>query len=207
MANSCSVTGCENKYRAIGYCGTHWKIFKKYGTATPTCWCGELSQTFAGSYGGDVLCETHLFLKRFWENVDVKSEDECWEWLGSRTTAGYGVVYTEGKLHYTHRVSLQLDDREVPARHHACHTCDNPPCVNPAHLFVGTPMDNAQDKVSKDRHLYGEKHPHAKLSNEDVAKMRQLAKDGVWQSDLARQFNVDDSHVSNIVNNLVRRTS
>ena len=207
MAKGCSVTGCENKYKAIGLCGSHWKIYKRYGSATPTCWCGELSQTFSGNYAGNALCETHTFLQRFWDNVAVTDEDSCWEWQGSKTTANYGVVYYQGKLQYTHRLSLELDGRPVPPRHHACHTCDNPSCVNPKHLFVGTPMDNAQDKVAKNRHTYGEIHPNAKLTNEDVIKLRKLAAEGVWQSDLARMFGVDESHVSNIVNNLVRRTA
>lgn len=207
MSKHCSITGCTNKYRAIGYCSSHWKTFKKYGTATPVCWCGELAQTFTGNYTPTNECPEHTTFRRFVENIQIKGPNDCWEWAGSKTSANYGLLYVNGKLEYAHRFSLELDGRPVPDRHHACHSCDNPPCVNPAHLFVGTPLDNTLDKVQKNRHTYGEKHPHSKLSNEDVATIRVLFEQGVWQADLARQFNVNSSHISNIVNNLVRRTS
>ena len=202
---SCVVTGCTNKYRAKGMCGTHWRINKFYGTPTPLCWCGEPAQTNGGNQGASLLCQSHTLTARFWEHVDIKSDDECWEWQGSRTAAKYGLMYWNGELQYVHRLSLEFDGRPVPNRWHACHVCDNPPCVNPKHLFPGTPKDNMLDKVSKGRHTFGENHPNSKLSDTEVIEIRKLASEGMFQSDIARKFGIHDSYVSELVAGLKRR--
>jgi hypothetical protein len=207
VPNSCSVTNCTNKYRAIGLCGSHWKIFKKYGSATPVCFCGELSQTNGGNRQGSQLCKRHTLLNRFWENVDVKSDEECWNWTAAKTTAGYGVIYWNSENTYAHRLSIEISGRTIPEGFHACHKCDNPSCVNPKHLFAGTAADNAKDKMSKNRQTYGEQHYNSKLSNYDIMNIRKLLKQGVSPSDLALQFNVGQTHISRIKNNLVRRIS
>lgn len=147
----CSVSGCDNKYRSIGLCSTHWKINKKYGTPTPVCWCGEFVQTNAGNRGASMLCSSHTLWQRFWSYVDICDENQCWEWIGSRTEAGYGIIWWEGKLTYAHRLSVGFDTDNMhllQANHH----CDNPPCVNPKHLYIGTQQDNMIDKVSRNRH-------------------------------------------------------
>lgn len=73
--------------------------------------------------------------------------DECWEWPGRRTPAGYGRRAGE----YAHRVSFSVHYGEDPGRRHVCHSCDNPPCINPGHLFLGTASDNSRDMVAKGR--------------------------------------------------------
>lgn len=201
----CSITGCENKYRSIGFCSGHWKINKKYGTPTPLCWCGELSQTNGGNQGASLLCKDHTLANRFWDNVELKGEDDCWEWTGSKTASGYGVLYVGKKLDYAHRFSLYLDGRPVPNRWHACHTCDNPSCVNPKHLFPGTPKDNVMDMVSKGRHTFGEKHLNSKLTDTDVLEIRKLACEGMFQSDIARMYGLNQAYVSKLVAGLGRR--
>jgi hypothetical protein len=206
MAKQCSVTGCDNKYIAKGLCSTHRKINKKYGTSTPTCWCGEFSQTNAGNKRFSSLCKQHFFLERFWENVKVGLENECWEWQGSKTQAGYGNIILDGKVHYAHRLSLEFSGEVIPPRYHACHKCDNPSCVNPNHLFVGSPRENMLDKVSKGRQAFGEKHPNAILTDAEIIIIRQMAEDGVFFSDIAKIFDVSESHISRIVARLVRTT-
>ena len=201
----CSVSGCDNKYRSTSFCSAHWKINKKYGTPTPLCWCGEPAQTHAGNQGASILCTTHTLTARFWAYVDIKNLDECWEWTGTKTAANYGLIYWNGKLEYAHRLSLEMDGRPVPSRWHACHTCDNPPCVNPSHLFAGTPKENVMDKVSKGRHTYGETHPNAKLSNTEVKNIRKLASEGMFQSDIAHTYGLNESYVSELVAGLKRR--
>lgn len=198
------ISGCDNKYRAIGFCGTHWKIYKKYGSATPTCFCGELSHVNAGNRGGSLLCKSHALLERFWENVDVKGEDECWEWTAAKTTAGYGVIYWNSENTYAHRLSLELDNRPIPARFHACHKCDNPPCVNPKHLFVGSPRENMLDKVSKGRHPKGENHYAAKLLDSEIAEMRKLVAENGIIVDIAKRFNVTSGYVVEVASNRKR---
>lgn len=146
MATTCIVTGCNGKYRAKGLCNTHWKINKKYETPIPLCWCGEPAQTNAGNQGASFECKQHTLITRFWDNVNIKSDDECWEWQGIKTTAGYGLMWYDGKLRYAHRIAINLENDLF-----ACHKCDNPPCVNPNHLFAGTQKDNIQDMLSKGR--------------------------------------------------------
>lgn len=81
----------------------------------------------------------------FWKFVAVK--DGCWEWCGGKTSLGYG-MYVTGMAH---REAYRLVKGEIPDGLHVCHTCDNPGCVNPGHLFLGTAQDNARDKVYKNR--------------------------------------------------------
>lgn len=88
---------------------------------------------------------------RFWAKVD-KSGD-CWEWQGIRQRQGYGRVRRDKKLVYAHRLAYELTYGPIPDGLLVCHHCDNPPCCNPAHLFLGTNADNMRDCAEKRRHF------------------------------------------------------
>lgn len=201
--NKCKIPGCNNKYRSIGLCSSHWKINKKYGTPTPICFCGEPSQTFAGADQANGLCKFHFFEKRYWENVDKKDENSCWEWKGSKTPAGYGNIYYDGKLRYAHRLALEFVGKKGKNKF-ACHKCDNPSCVNPNHLYFGSAYDNNRDTVRRNRNSKGQKHYNAKLSDQDVKDIRTMFFLGVRQCDIGKKYNVHQSYISDIINNKAR---
>ena len=92
------------------------------------------------------------FPQIFWARVDRSAGDEaCWPYTGSRRGNGYGRLRLFGKYELAHRVAYRLTAGDIPDALHVCHRCDNPPCCNPAHLFVGTHQDNMNDKVAKGR--------------------------------------------------------
>lgn len=134
---------------------------------------------------------------RFWAKVD-KSGD-CWIWTGARNERGYGKILAGRRLEYAHRVSVRLDGREVPDNAHVCHHCDNPPCVNPAHLFVGTSRDNHDDMVRKGRSTRGERNPRSKLTADQVREIRARAAAGEVQRVIGADYGIEQSHVSLIV--------
>ena len=97
--------------------------------------------------------------QRFFEKVDQPAYSAaCWTWTASRCSEGYGNFFHEGRIQGAHRVSWMLfRGGEIPEGLCICHTCDNPSCVNPDHLWLGSKLDNNLDKVRKGRHAWGVK--------------------------------------------------
>lgn len=124
-------------------------------------------------------------MKRFWDKVD--KADECWLWTAGKNSDGYGVFKLDGKSVGSHVVSYVLANGDVPNGIEVCHTCDNPPCVHPDHLWLGTRKDNAQDSALKGRNSHGEKHHTSKLSDVQV---QQILKDNRPLSDIANDYGV-----------------
>lgn len=91
-------------------------------------------------------------MERFWEKVDKGGEDDCWIWTGNKFKDGYGSFSFRDRPHRAHRVSwIHFNGKRIPDGCYVCHSCDNPLCVNPKHLWVGTPTDNVRDMISKGR--------------------------------------------------------
>lgn len=152
---------------------------------------------------------------RFWSKVGPPDAYDCWPWLGTRNTEGYGQIGVYRRnIALAHRVSWELTYGLIPDGLCVCHHCDYPPCVNPNHLFLGTRNDNVQDMVRKGRHKHpplisnqrGESHYRAKLTEADVVYIRRkYAVGGVMQKQLAKEFRVTCAHISRIVRGCVRR--
>lgn len=106
---------------------------------------------------------------RLWSRVATKDVDDCWEWIGGRISTGYGI--SDGKL--VHRTVYEQHFGPIPAGHYVCHRCDNPPCVNPRHLFAGSAHDNHLDMVAKGRSTRGERNARSRLTLDQVRAIRQ----------------------------------
>jgi predicted XRE-type DNA-binding protein len=145
------------------------------------------------------------FEVRFWNKVRKATNDECWEWQSTCDRDGYGTFgATPGETRKAHRIAYMLTfGIKLTAEQLICHRCDNPRCVNPSHLFVGTPKDNMRDKANKGRcNQQRERNNAAKLTPEIVAEMRVMKAAGVQQRQIARRFGVSEALVSNVVRGL-----
>ena len=139
--------------------------------------------------------------ERFWSKVDRAGPDECWLWKGSRHPKGYGEFRSPpGITKIAHRVAFILSHGGIPSGLLICHSCDNPPCCNPKHLFAGTAKENSLDMVSKGRSPRGERQGHTSLTEREVRAIRRLNDLSVRQKDLAEAFGVPQQTMSAIIN-------
>jgi HNH endonuclease len=149
----------------------------------------------------------------FWSRVTVGSPDECWLWTHRFCARGYGVFIIDDKDVIASRVAYYLYYGIDPTGKLVCHKCDNPPCCNPAHLFLGTDADNVHDMLAKGRASVGEKHyahinpersPARILTREQVLQIRALRKlTGRSHKSIAKDFGVCRTAIVAVIN---RRT-
>ena len=125
--------------------------------------------------------------KRFLSKVTIDATCGCWNWKGSCFDFGYGRFHVKSKSVLAHRWAYSFYKGEIPDKMCVCHTCDNPKCANPDHLFLGTPKTNAEDKVIKNRQARGEKIRKLKLNKEQASEIISSDKS---LPDLAKQYGV-----------------
>ena len=129
--------------------------------------------------------------EKFLAKVCREPASGCWLWQGMVRPDGYGVAIFEGKARGAHRVAWMLFRGEIAREIVVCHKCDVRACVNPEHLFLGTPADNARDMKEKGRHPRGENIRSAKLTTDQVSQIKTLlAEDRMYMREIALQFGV-----------------
>jgi hypothetical protein len=138
---------------------------------------------------------------RFWRYVEQGEPDACWGWTGARNSYGYGRLNSGGKNGRTlkaHRASYEIHYGVDPGELDVCHRCDNPPCVNPAHLFLGDAKANAQDMARKGRAgpQNGQGLLIRKVSDAEVRAIRERAATGEVYAPIAADFGISQTHVS-----------
>ena len=129
-----------------------------------------------------------------------KRDNGCWEWVGHKNIRGYGMQRFGSKAEFAHRKSYKLHRGEIPNGLCVLHKCDNPGCVNPDHLWLGTIQDNNLDCVRKDRHSKGEGRPGCKLKEKDVLEIRDLHQSGKLSAkEISIMFDLDWSYIYQIL--------
>jgi excisionase family DNA binding protein len=137
-------------------------------------------------------------LKNFY--LKIEKTLTCWNWIGAKSSSGYGSFRYQGKWMRANRVSYIIHKGDIPEGMLVCHSCDNPECVNPTHLFLGTPQDNMNDMKRKGRSksLKGEESPGCKLTNDQIKNIIELRKNKVSAKEIAKIFNISSSYVYEI---------
>lgn len=142
-------------------------------------------------------------IERFFSSVN--KTEECWEWTGFTDKAGYARITIRCRSLLGHVLSYLLHNGPIPGKLHVCHSCDNPKCVNPRHLWLGTHQENMADRDKKGRGgvsgRWGEQIHFAKLTPEKVKEIRTCVALGAKQVDMAKRFGVGKPAINSIVNN------
>lgn len=140
-------------------------------------------------------------IARFWSKVDKDSSlNGCWLWQGFLNPRGYGIVCINHLNYVSHRMAFVMKNGPIPEKMLCCHRCDNPSCVNPDHIFLGSHADNNLDSCLKMRHTHGERHSLAKLKDHQVLEIRELCKQSKWNKHISIMYGVSHQVISHIRN-------
>lgn len=153
-------------------------------------------------------CITQKVESRFWSKVNIG--DGCWEWNAATTWDGYGRFRLNGTQCLAHRISYTMHNKIDPGELLVCHKCDNPKCVNPDHLFLGTNSDNQNDCLKKGRRKAknGERGVNSSLSDKAACSIREeYADSSITANDLAKKYNVPRLTIQKIINGTIYRTA
>ena len=171
---TCSVPGCSKPMRSKGLCNVHRMRLRTTGRLDDP---------------------KRREISEFWNFVDQSAgENACWPWTAGRNKAGYGKFNCSSVRYTAHRVAWKLTHGVLDEEICVLHQCDNPPCCNPTHLFLGTRADNAADRDTKGRTNppRGERKGAAKLTEDAVGDLRNRRANGESFSSLAKRFGVSE---------------
>jgi HNH endonuclease len=175
---TCTVDGCNEPMYSKEMCKRHYKQLHRTGSA---------KAGLKGKHG--------TVQERFWHHVDKKSDAECWNWLGRLDKNGYGSLRTPQTQLRAHRVSFQIHNSTKIEGLIVRHLCNNPSCVNPAHLASGTQTDNMRDRELAGNVPRNETHPNMKFTDDVVEQVRNLT--GTYK-EIGAKFGMSESQVGNI---------
>lgn len=135
---------------------------------------------------------------RFYSKFKINEDNGCWEWMATKFPNGYGCFKLNRKSVGAHRVSYEIHNGKINKNMVICHHCDNPSCVNPEHLFVGTQKENLLDRKLKGRSVEGNKNGRCKLSDKDILAIKRLLAEKIDQRDIAKSYGVAQTTISAI---------
>ena len=140
--------------------------------------CNPIGFSEHKSTGGTLMSgpKPRSIKDKFQEKYVVSGESGCWLWTASKDVEGYGQMAHKGKRYRSHRLSFELHKGEIPDGLKVLHKCDNPSCVNPDHLFLGTHQENMDDMLAKGRQQKGSRHAHSKITEEVAALIKKFLK-------------------------------
>jgi ribosome-binding protein aMBF1 (putative translation factor) len=188
QTESCEICGKPALSGKKRFCSQYCSHLGKRGQTLPTKGVAKVSLS-----------------ERFWSKVDKRTDNECWLWTGATYVQGYGYLAgTRGEKQFkAHRLSYELNKGRIPEGMDVCHECDNPPCVNPTHLWLGTRGDNNRDRSNKGRgrenRQWGADNPRAKITIKEVNEIREMVARGVSQTAVAAEFDIKQPQVSRII--------
>jgi hypothetical protein len=182
--SKCIIESCNRSPRSNGMCNMHYERKRSYGKTS-------FSEREMNNF---------LDKETFHMNYSVDPQTGCWNWIRFKYK-GYGEFNHKRKKYRAHRFSYELFKEKIPDGMIACHSCDNPACVNPDHIFLGTHSDNNRDMVNKNRNAKGSQNGNSKLAEDKVIEIKRRLNKGDTIKNISADFGVKPTAICNINSN------